>query len=242
MEFYSKTDIGKVRTTNQDAVNIRKISDNLIWSVVCDGMGGTNGGDIASHTAVEEITKYLGEHLTEQDDTEKIKETMYTSVQQANSAIFEKAKSTEDLKRMGTTVVLCVISGSILYVVHAGDSRVYLVGKSKIKQLTKDHSIVQEMLDNSQITPREAKNHPQKNIITRALGVNVDIKLDYNEVKLKEGDIVLSCTDGLTNHLSEREIYKICSQNDFSLVADKLVSEGNKRGGSDNITVSVIKC
>ena len=142
---------------------------------------------------------------------------------------------------MGTTVVLCVIENGTLHIIHAGDSRAYLINKSKIKQLSKDHSIVQEMVDSGEITPKEAKNHPQKNIITRALGVNADIKLDYTKAKLKEGDIILSCTDGLTNYLSERDIYKICSQNVLSSVTDKLVAEGNKRGGGDNITVSVIR-
>ncbi len=241
MEFYSKTDIGKVRKTNQDAVNIKKISESRVWTVVCDGMGGTNGGDIASHTAVEEITKYLDSHLVGEEDSEKIKQIMYTAVQEANSIIFKKAQNTENLKRMGTTVIICVVTKDDLHVVHAGDSRVYLVNKSKIKQLSKDHSIVQEMIDSGEITPKEAKNHPQKNIITRALGVNPDLKIDYTRTKLEKGDVVLSCTDGLTNHLSEKEIYKICNQSDFSLVVDKLISEGNKRGGSDNITVSVIR-
>lgn len=241
MEFYSKTDIGKVRKTNQDAVKIKKISDNLAWSVVCDGMGGTNGGDVASHLAVEKITQYLDTYLNESENSEKIKEIMYTAVQESNSVIFEKAQNNEELNRMGTTVVLCVIEKDNLHIMHAGDSRVYLISKSKIKQLSKDHSIVQEMIDSGEITLKEAKNHPQKNIITRALGVNSDIKLDYTEIELKEGDIILSCTDGLTNYLSEKDIYKICSQNDFPSVAEKLINEGNKRGGSDNITVSIMK-
>ncbi len=241
MEFYSKTDVGKARKTNQDAVNVKEISDDFVWSVVCDGMGGTSGGDVASRTAVEEVTKYLDRNLNENKNFEKIKEIMYSAVQEANEAIYEKARKDDELSSMGTTVVLCAIVGDMLHVMHAGDSRAYLIDKSGIKQLSKDHSIVQEMIENGEITQKEAKNHPRRNIITRALGIEADIKLDYTQIKLQKDDIILLCTDGLTNHLDENQIFKICSNSDFSSVAKKLVDEANKHGGSDNITVAVIK-
>ncbi len=241
MNFYSKTDIGKVRISNQDAVNTRSINENLAWSLVCDGMGGSKGGDIASTMAVEEISNYINENLNEQFDFKNVKELMYNAIQDANLKIFQKASSSKSLKNMGTTVVLCIIKDDVLHIMYAGDSRVYLISDKKIRQVSTDHSIVQEMVDHGEITIQDAKNHPQKHIITRALGVIKDIKLDYIKVDLNKEDIVLMCTDGLTNELDDKEICKICLENSISLVPEKLIKKANKHGGNDNITVSAVK-
>ncbi len=241
MEFYSKTDIGRFRQSNQDAVRTKSLDDNFVWSAVCDGMGGTNGGEIASTTAINEIANYLDFHLYQQGSCEKMEETLKNAVQNANSIIFKYANKSKIFKKMGTTVVLGAVHNKVLHIAYAGDSRAYIIRENQIKQLTKDHSVVQQMIDSGEITKQDAKNHPQKNIITRAVGVHPEVEVDCIQTELKSGDIILMCTDGLTNHVSDENICKICLKNKFSEVANKLIYEANKLGGSDNITVSVIK-
>lgn len=243
INVFSKTDIGRVRKVNQDAVKTEVISDNLAWSVVCDGMGGQAGGDIASEIAVIMISKFLSDNLSELKTSDEIKSVMYEAVSGANQAIYLKSEKDKNLKNMGTTVIVCVVNRNKLYVAHMGDSRAYLISNDKITQITTDHSMVQEMLDNGKLTIEEARNHPQKNIITRALGVNSEIKLEYNTIDVKKGDIVLSCTDGLTNTVEEQDIYNICKRNNNQEEAiGELITTGNKNGGNDNITVSLICC
>lgn len=243
INVFSKTDIGRVRKVNQDAVKTEVISDNLAWSVVCDGMGGQAGGDIASNISVIMISKFLSDNLSELKTSDEIKSVIYEAVSSANQAIYLKSEKDKNLKNMGTTVIVCVVSMNKLYVAHMGDSRAYLISDDEITQITKDHSMVQEMLDNGKLTIEEARNHPQKNIITRALGVNPEIKLEYNTLDIKKGNIILSCTDGLTNTVEEQDIYNICKKCDNKEEAvGKLISKGNKNGGNDNITVSLICC
>ena len=243
INVFSKTDIGRVRKVNQDAVKTEVISDNLAWSVVCDGMGGQAGGDIAINIAVIMISKFLSDNLSELKTSDEIKSVIYEAVSSANQAIYLKSEKDKNLKNMGTTVIVCVVSMNKLYVAHMGDSRAYLISDDEITQITTDHSMVQEMLDNGKLTIEEARNHPQKNIITRALGVNPEIKLEYNTLDIKKGNIILSCTDGLTNTVEEQDIYNICKKCDNKEEAvGKLISKGNKNGGNDNITVSLICC
>ena len=243
INVFSKTDIGRVRKVNQDAVKTEVISDNLAWSVVCDGMGGQAGGDIASNIAVIMISKFLSDNLSELKTSDEIKSVIYEAVSSANQAIYLKSEKDKNLKNMGTTVIVCVVSMNKLYVAHMGDSRAYLISDDEITQITTDHSMVQEMLDNGKLTIEEARNHPQKNIITRALGVNTEIKLEYNTLDIKKGNIILSCTDGLTNTVEEQDIYNICKKcNNKEEAVGKLISKGNKNGGNDNITVSLICC
>ena len=241
MKIYSKTDIGKTRSSNQDAVKTGKISDSLAWSVVCDGMGGVAGGDVASDIAVLTISSYLNEKLSGENEPEEIKKIICEAVNSANDAIYLKSQEDTSLKNMGTTVILCVLNGDDLYVAHVGDSRAYLVGENNINQITTDHSMVQEMLSSGEITVDEAKNHPQKNVITRALGVSDEVQVDYKQLKIKPGNLVILCTDGLTNHVEENKIYEICKETELSQLPQRLIDEGNENGGTDNITVSVIK-
>ncbi len=241
MEFYSKTDIGKKRYSNQDAVNGNIISKNLAWTVVCDGMGGASGGDIASTIAVEKISETISK-VSENISEENLINTMKESIQVANTFVFNKSMKNELLRGMGTTVVLAVVKDMNLYVMHAGDSRAYLISDEGIFQISVDHSIVQEMINSGEITQKEAKNHMQKNIITRALGINEVIKFDFSKIPLKYGDVILVCTDGLSNHLEDSEIYHIFKNKNFNEVAKSLIDKCNSRGGKDNITVSLIKC
>ena len=152
INVFSKTDIGRVRKVNQDAVKTEVISDNLAWSVVCDGMGGQAGGDIASNIAVIMISKFLSDNLSELKTSDEIKSVIYEAVSSANQAIYLKSEKDKNLKSMGTTVIVCVVSMNKLYVAHMGDSRAYLISDDEITQITTDHSMVQEMLDNGKLT------------------------------------------------------------------------------------------
>ena len=241
MECVSKTDIGMVRKTNQDAVKFNKINDEFAWSVVCDGMGGANGGDIASAIAVNEIENYIKLNIKEDTDENKFEEIMRSAVNKANFEIFAKASKNKSLSNMGTTIVLCIVKKSNLHIIYAGDSRVYLIKPTEIPQISKDHSVVQEMVDMGEITQQDAKNHPQKNIITRALGVTKNIEPDYIKINISENDIILSCTDGLTNSINDDLILKICTSCEPCLAIEKLIKESNLKGGKDNITACIIK-
>ncbi len=240
MKIYSKSDIGLVRSSNQDSCNAEYFPGNSAWAVVCDGMGGANGGDIASKIAVDEITKHINESYKENLDSTSIRSIMEESVNFANKEIYKRSLLNTELRGMGTTVVLAVVIDDILRIVYAGDSRAYIINKNESVQITTDHSMVQQMVKSGQITETQAKEHPNKNIITRALGVDSKINLDYIEFKLKENDSVLICTDGLTNYVDSEAICKLYNQFPMEVLADKLVFTAKDMGGSDNITVVLI--
>lgn len=241
MDVYGKSDIGAVRSINQDDMKFKKMDDNTLWSVVCDGMGGAKGGEIASSIATSEISKMFDDALKENTLSGKnLKSIMELSVIKAGEEIYNTSLKDGNLTGMGTTVVASLIYNNVLHVVHIGDSRVYIVNKSGINQITTDHSVVQEMVNNGEITKEEASIHPNKNIITRALGIKQKSLPDYNKYNLDDGDAVLMCTDGLTNELSDEEIYKIFISSAPQDIPDRLINEANNRRGSDNITVAVI--
>lgn len=240
MRIFSKSDIGLVRSTNQDSFNADCFPGESAWAVVCDGMGGANGGDIASKIAVDEITKHINELYKENMDSLSVRSMLEEAVYSANKKVYQKALDNPDLKGMGTTVVLAFVVCDNLYIVYAGDSRAYIINKDESVQITTDHSIVQQMVKIGQITEVQAKEHPNKNIITRALGVAPEIKLDYIESKLNPGDSILICTDGLTNYVSSKTICEFYNQVPIEELADKLIFTAKDMGGSDNITVVVI--
>ena len=158
----------------------------------------------------------------------------------ANVEVYDCAMRDEEFKGMGTTVVAVVMKENIAHIVHVGDSRAYLMRNSVLSQITTDHSMVQKMIDSGQLTADEARLHPKKNVITRALGVDEDVNIDYNELSCEDGDVVLVCTDGLSNMLSNEEIVKIFENSDLEKTASALVSEANSNGGIDNITAVLI--
>ena len=240
MNVYSRSDIGMVRKSNQDDVNFKLLSDNMAWAVVCDGMGGANGGDIASKEAVSCITEVLSEQLNENITQESIEKIFESSVKKANSSIYEMSQSKKELSGMGTTVVLALIYNDFLHIAHVGDSRAYIVNKDGIKQVTLDHSVVQELINNGEITHEEAEVHPRKNIITRALGISSNVDVDYSNIKINKEERVLLCTDGLTNYINPETICDVVNKSDLVCVADELVDMANNQGGSDNITVALI--
>ena len=186
MQFAGQTDIGLVRKTNQDAYNAGSLSENAVWAVVCDGMGGANGGNIASETAIDAITKDVLEGYREGMDSQEIKELLASALEDANERVYEKAKQDPALEGMGTTAVLTLIQNNVIHLVNVGDSRAYLLTRENVTQITRDHSIVQEMLESGEITEEQARNHPRKNIITRALGVDDTVVVDYFEIPFEE--------------------------------------------------------
>jgi len=240
MKISAKTDVGMVRSSNQDAFATMEISDNIAWGIVCDGMGGANGGNIASTTAVNIISEKLKSGYYEGMNDNSIKNLITSAIDSANAKVFSISQSDPNLTGMGTTVVLAFIKGDNLYIAHVGDSRIYIISDENITQLTTDHSVVQMMIENGEITPEEAVNHPKKNVITRALGVDNEVRIDYSQEEINEGDIILLCSDGLTNFVDTKTIHEICKSEDKYVLTQKLVDLANENGGKDNITAVTI--
>ena len=226
---------GLVRSMNQDWVEVRNFDDLSCLVVVCDGIGGSAGGEVASKEAALEIVKYFENHLKDSN----IKDTTLESVKAANDKILQISKSDKLISRLGTTSVISFVKDNMLHVANVGDSRAYIISENKIAQITEDHSVVNELVIQGKITPDEAKNAPHKNVITRALGY-INFTPDYYSRKIENGERILLCTDGLTNCLSDKEIHQIVINNDPEKAIDILISESNKIGGPDNITVSII--
>lgn len=232
MKIFSITDVGVVRQVNQDYVymtdNQLGILPNLF--VVADGMGGHQAGDFASKYTVEILRKELQKNTDE--DVEK---ALISSIKKANQEIIKKASEDENLKGMGTTVVAATIVNQMMYFANVGDSRLYLINQGII-QLTKDHSLVEEMVRLGGIKPEEAKHHPDKNIITRAIGAKENVEVDFYEHRLKRGDIILMCTDGLSNMVEDEELFHIVQGGrDIVEAAQSLVEAAKENGGTDNI-------
>lgn len=240
MKISAKSDVGAVRSNNQDFCLAGEFSNGVTWAVVCDGMGGAMGGNIASETAAKTISEKIinGYHIGMNDNS--IKHLLISAVEAANATVFSRSRNDEMLSGMGTTAVVAVIKEDALYIAHVGDSRLYIVTKDSINQMTTDHSVVQMMIDNGEITVEEAKDHPKKNVITRALGVDENIRIDYSQEIYNEGDIVLLCTDGLTNYVEDEKIFEICNSCDSYSLADELVLVANENGGGDNVTVVTV--
>lgn len=238
LKTFSITDIGKKRQLNQDYVYTSEMPIGNLPNVfiVADGMGGHNAGDYASKYTVETIVREIA-RSGEEDAVRVIKD----AIEIANEHIRQKAKEDIHLYGMGTTLVVATCRGSRLQVANVGDSRLYVVN-DKITQITRDHSLVEEMVRMGGIDRETARSHPDKNIITRAIGASETIKVDFFTVDLQKGDIVLMCSDGLTNMLEDEEIRMILNgQRDIVEKAEELVKAANNNGGRDNIAVILIE-
>ena len=239
MDFYGKTDIGAVRRENQDFFVNTVLGDNTVLSVVCDGMGGANAGNIASEMAANTVSQYVKSSYNPTMTSNAIEKLLRGAVSTANIEIFDAANKNTDYRGMGTTIVAALVKNNIAYIVHVGDSRAYLITTDEIKQITKDHSIVQSLLESEEITPEQAKSHPRKNVITRAVGIYDTVEVDFNELDIEKG-ILLMCTDGLSGTLSEKEIKQIALNGELNSVPDILINKAIENTSSDNITVTVI--
>lgn len=239
MDVYGKSDVGLIRDINQDDIKFEKVSQDILWAVVCDGMGGAKGGDIASKVATSKIADRF-KSINANNTNEVIGHLVKSAISEAGAAIYDMSLKDDNLAGMGTTVVAAFINKNIVHVAHAGDSRAYLINSSGINQITVDHSVVQDMILNGDITKEEAAYHPQKNIITRALGIKQNVFPDYNSFNIASEDAILLCTDGLTNELKDEEIFNIFNNNRPKDVPENLIEEVKKHQGADNITAALI--
>ncbi len=237
MKIFGQTNIGLVRSSNQDAFLTGEFESGTVWAVLCDGMGGASGGDIASKMAVEAISMRIKEYYNDDMKTSSVANLLESAINFANIKIFDLAREDETLLGMGTTVVVAILRENEVMISHAGDSRAYIIGE-EIRQITTDHSIVQEMLDRGDITEDEAKHHPIKNYITRALGVKDIINVDFTSEDFDENDILLLCSDGLSNFV-DPEYLKETVKSVNPDICEKLVDTANANGGRDNITVVI---
>ena len=236
MKLAGKTDVGRVRQDNQDDYRAGELPGDAAWALVCDGMGGARGGREASQCACSVIERCFQEQYSQCIPGEE--ETfLKKALLSANRYVFQKALREESLAGMGTTAVCALVRGGKAYLSHAGDSRAYLYRDGKLAQLTHDHSYVQELVDCGTITPEEAEHHPQKNIITRALGVDYRLEPETTALALHPGDRLLLCSDGLSNLVPQPALEKLLAGRQiFYELPDRLIEAANAAGGTDNIT------
>lgn len=239
MKTFAITDVGQAREMNQDYMFT---SENPIGNlpnllVVADGMGGHNAGDVASRIAIETVVRWILEHEEETNPLVIFRK----AIEEANGELLDLAQNNEQLQGMGTTMVAAVMDDDMLYVANVGDSRLYVVNE-EMKQITRDHSLVEEMVRRGEIDREEAKNHPNKNIITRAIGTSPQIAVDCFEKIITPDDTILLCSDGLTNMIEDMDIFSVVRRDtDLETAGKELVAMANENGGKDNITVVLAK-
>lgn len=239
MQIFAKTDKGKVRSINQDAFYINTLSDGAALAIVCDGMGGASAGDIASKTAVEIMSQYILNSYNSSLSSDDIIRLVDNAIESANLEVFTLSKKDEQLSGMGTTAVIAIARNTEAIVCNIGDSRAY-IASDKLFQITRDHSVVQSLVEIGKLSPEEARVHPEKNVITRALGVEETVLSDSYCIDFGDNDKLLLCTDGLSNYVEPDSILRIVNDNAFDKIPDLLIEKANHGGGRDNITAAVI--
>lgn len=240
MNLFGLTDTGLVRKNNQDSYAIRVLDDDLAIAVVCDGMGGAQAGNIASAVAVEAFAAAMEDACKQglPPDAERKQELLRIACRAANTRVYDLSQTNPEYQGMGTTLVAALILSHEVYVVNVGDSRCYILSGQKLTQVTSDHSLVQALVDCGDITPEEARSHPQKNLITRALGIDESIRCDVFRLDRRIGDKLLLCSDGLSNVVADNamqsELELLLSPED---TARMLLSMAIEQGAPDNVTV-----
>lgn len=230
------SDIGNVRKINEDSVGYYK-DENFSIYIVADGMGGHNAGEVASKIAVDATISYI----KSLNNLDNMKDILIESIKVANKQIFELSKSNDGLVGMGTTITSCLVKGKEMVVANVGDSSCYIMKYNGITKVTKDHSLVQQLVDEGSITEEEAVSHPNKNIITRALGTNISVEIDTFDVDLTDVLRVILCTDGLSNGVNSSEMYDIILNNNNEDACVQLIELSKLKGGRDNISVIVFE-
>ncbi len=237
MRVWGKTDVGLVRSENQDSYSICEVKE-YTSAVVCDGMGGTNGGRVASSLAVELYQKAVAEKLGSLTGSREAALAMSESVTKANEAVRRRAAESSEYQQMGTTLVAAVASREWAVLANVGDSRAYHINRGGIRQITRDHSVVENLVERGDLTPEEAKHHPRRNLITRALGPDADVQTDTFELIWKQGDFILLCSDGLVNTVSDQEIlFEVIHNGEPDTCLDRLLDLSKQRGAPDNVTM-----
>jgi PPM family protein phosphatase len=245
MAYFGRTDIGRERSTNEDAFLILEFPPFYFFGVA-DGMGGHAAGEVASSLAFLSVRTFLQENLAGLQGMEPTLDNFSTfitnMISEANYKIWQNSQASPEQHGMGTTLTVLLLHARHYYIGHVGDSRAYRVRGEEILQLTRDHSLVGELVENGSLAKNEAIHHPQRNVLTRALGTNTDVNMDFYHGSFQDGDYFILCTDGLTSFVTEEEIVKVCKDGSGAVeIADTLINMANAKGGLDNITVIVIK-
>lgn len=239
--YFGKTDIGLRRTTNQDYFMLKNLGDGPVLMIVCDGMGGVNGGSEASMLAAETFTEYIEKHININSKNDYLS-VMECALGEANKTVCKKAGTSKELEGMGTTLVCALYDGESYYCVWVGDSRIYAITENGLCQISHDHSFVQTLIDNGSISKEDAKSHPNRNIITKAVGIEDGISPDVCKISADNLDGIMLCSDGLCGYVEESEIENILKEyTDAEACCEKLVETANGTGGPDNITVVIHK-
>ena len=238
---FATSDVGKAGEINEDYFYISYPDDEIQLFILADGMGGYNGGEVASKLAVTSAKNYILSNFEKNNsDKDTILDLVKNSSQYANMVVYEKAKENPELSKMGTTLDICLIYQSKAFISHIGDSRIYRIRKDFMRKLTKDHSYVQQLIDEGKITKEESLKHPKKNMLMKALGCTPFIEPDAMIKGFIKEDVILMCSDGLTNMVSEERIKQIIKENPTD-ATKLLVQEANDNGGNDNITAIIIR-
>ncbi|MBR3887914.1 MAG: Stp1/IreP family PP2C-type Ser/Thr phosphatase [Clostridia bacterium] len=243
MKFFGQTDIGMQRKENQDRIFVPEKEDAIKLFIVADGMGGANAGGTASKMAIEYVRNSIEDGYEEaKDDREKVESLIRKSIIDANKYVYKKSKENPEYAGMGTTISVALIIKNKVYIGHVGDSRVYRIRKEFIRQLTKDHSYVQALVQNGTITKAEAVNHPQKNVLLKVLGCEPELEPDVLVKGFLKEDVLMICSDGLTNMISVPDIFEEIKdgKNDLKKTCNNLISQSKKNGGYDNISVILV--
>lgn len=240
MRTLGASHVGRVRTSNQDAFICGKLSEKASFAVVCDGMGGANGGNIASGIAVRMVADRLVDDYRDAMNELAVEALFVQAIDEANQAVFNVSMENVDLRGMGTTVVAAIVTEQRVFVAYVGDSRAYVVTRDTIEQISKDHSVVQEMVEQGKITPEQAKTHPKKHFLTRAVGVESQTQSGFVVAPFSEGGTLLLCTDGLSNMVEPDTIQSLVRTFPFEEIPNKLINTANLAGGSDNITIVAV--
>ncbi len=241
MQVWGLTDPGCVRAQNQDTYLTAKLDRSTMLCVVCDGMGGAKSGNIASSLAADVFVQEVKRCWTPAMDKEKIDQMLQSAVKLANFTVYDQARQFEEFDGMGTTLVAVLVRGRKATLVNVGDSRGYGISAQGIQQLTKDHSLVQMMVERGEITPEVAKNYPGKNFITRAIGTEAVVLCDLYHVELAKGDYLLLCSDGLSNMMDDQEIlFEVVHGVNKQHCCQRLLNIAKNRGAPDNVTSVLI--
>lgn len=239
IHFFGKSDIGRVRSTNEDYFSSKKINDKEHLFIIADGMGGHQAGEVASKLGTETFVREYRKFRKKRTNIEK---SMVQSLKKSNSSILRRSMSDPMKRGMGTTFTALVINGKKATIVHVGDSRIYLIRKNKMRKITTDHTFVEKMLNEGKINEQEARDHPQKNILYQSLGARESYSPEIiKDTEIKQGDIIAMCSDGLNNLVEDKMIKKYALTHDPKEAVNELIKKANEKGGTDNITVQIIR-
>lgn len=233
------THVGQKRDDNEDAVVVSKTADG-VFVVVCDGMGGFRGGKLASRLAADTMTEQVLRSLKSDMGEMSVRRVLESAAAAANAAVRQAAKNDPALEGMGTTIVAVAATDKAAHIAHAGDSRAYLLRDDLLTQLTVDHTVIQMLIDRGDITRQDAKNHPHRHYITRAVGVEDSLRCDIFSIDVRDGDAILVCTDGLYNYVGYEELCALTAIAVCSKSVVPLINCANQNGGGDNITAAII--